>query len=255
MRRRPGRRPGVLLRPPAVPLVTSDPYLSVWSGADRLTDDVTRHWTRRPHALASLIRVDARAYRLMGNDPPTCPPATVSPCSLSHAEHLPVPGRRDPRHADVHDGRVAARPGRAHRPLSYLTWQVHSVDGRAHAVSIYDSTSSQLAVNKPEQKVQWARTAMGPLTALRVGTRSSRCSRPWATTPASIGAMPTPPRRPHRPRPPSRQSNLDQGLLGSGRAAVPARPADAAGGQRRPAGDGLRIRAGGRWPPRPSRGT
>ena len=60
-------------RPPAVPLVTFNPFLSVWSEADKLTDKNTQHWTRREHSLASLIRIDGKSYRLMGAEPVDVP--------------------------------------------------------------------------------------------------------------------------------------------------------------------------------------
>jgi len=56
------------LRAPSVPLVVSDPYFSIWSPYDKLTDGITRHWTNDEKPLEGLLTVDGTVYRWMGSE-------------------------------------------------------------------------------------------------------------------------------------------------------------------------------------------
>jgi hypothetical protein len=158
-------------RPPSVPLVTFDPYLSIWSAADHLTDRPTQHWTKRPHSLVSLLRVDGAAFRLMGSEPDSVPALPQTALRVT-----PTRSIYDFENDKVHVTLTFMRPALPDEldamalPLSYITWDVRSMDGREHAVSLYDSTSSQLVVNRNDENVAWAREKAGNLTALRVGT-------------------------------------------------------------------------------------
>lgn len=54
------------LRMPSVPLIVSDPYFSIWSPYDRLTDGSPAHWTANEKPLEGLLLVDGIPYRFMG---------------------------------------------------------------------------------------------------------------------------------------------------------------------------------------------
>lgn len=167
-----GLGPG--LRPPAVPLVTCNPYLSIWSPADRLTDANTWHYSRKDHPLVSLIRVDGQTFRLMGAEPAGTP-------ALEQTSRQVTPTRTTYTFAGAgvavtlsflqpmlpDDLEVFSWP------LGYLNWQVRSEDGAAHQVQLYDSTSSLISVDGPQwDVVQWERLPASELTILRAGMKN-----------------------------------------------------------------------------------
>jgi len=159
-------------QPRAAPLVTTDPYFSIWSFADHLTDDFTRHWTGTPQSLESMVRIDGVAYRIMGRAPgeealPQVGLAVFPTRTVYEFEgagvHVTLTFLTPllPRDLDV-----------LSRPVTYLIWEVRAVDGRTHAVSIFYANHPQLAVNSEDEAVVWSHEGIGRLDVLRMGSKA-----------------------------------------------------------------------------------
>jgi len=158
-------------RPPAVPLVVHDPYFSIWSFTDQLAADWPRHWTGRIHALCSLIRIDGRPYRLMG-----MAPADIPPLEQTSLEVTPTRTIYLWRTQEVEVRLTFLTPVLPHdmallsRPVTYLIWDVRSLDGKPRIVDLYFDATGELAVNEPNQLVTWHRGQTEHLDWMRIGT-------------------------------------------------------------------------------------
>lgn len=166
-------------RPPSVPLITVDPYFSVWSAADRLYDDHTVHWTNKRSSMTGIIRIDGKPRRFMGkvelfNETSYEEPAVmdqkglkVEPLTstyLFEADGIELEVNfTTPLLLDDLD--------LLSRPASYITFRVRSTDGKPHDVKIYADVSGELCVNSTDQIIGWSRKRInGNIAAMCMGT-------------------------------------------------------------------------------------
>ena len=165
--------PSPPLRPPAVPLVTHDPYFSIWSPADRLTDADTVHWTGKPHRLTSLLRIDGKAFRIMGKEPvelPALPQTGLQVLPTRTIYNFEGEGVRLtltfmtpalPEDTDL-----------LSRPVTYLTYEFSCLGGKVHDIAFYFDASAELVVNEGKQEVVRAQERIGDLVALKFGSKA-----------------------------------------------------------------------------------
>ena len=165
----------VQFRPPSVPLITHDPYFSIWSPCDRLTDMETVHWTGVKNALHSLVRIDGKTYRLMGSRPSATEPMKqvslkVSPTNTQYifdkagvTVTLTFTSPLLVKNIDIMS-----------RPVTYLTWKVESNDNKTHDVQLYFDCGSELAVNSTDQKITWQLPEIEGLKSARFGSEDQK---------------------------------------------------------------------------------
>ena len=160
-------------RPPAVPLVVHNPYFSVWSMADKLTDQNTKHWTGREQPIHGLARIDGKTWRFMGEDPHEVPAMEQTSLEVTptHTNYQFQAGQVSltvsfftpafPKDLDV-----------LSRPVTYLTV---SASGQGdHDLSVLIDVDPIIAVNSSDEPVTWGRSRAQGLTVLNVGSRDQR---------------------------------------------------------------------------------
>jgi hypothetical protein len=167
----PAPAPRLVLRPPAVPLVAHDPYFSIWSPADRLTDAATVHWTGRAHPMTSLVRIDGDTVRLMGASPSNI--AALPQTSVTVRPTRTIYTFADARVTVALTFMTPSLPSDLDllsRPVTYITWDIASADGKPHQVQLYFDCGADIAVNTTDQSVQLDYPKVDGLAVARVGT-------------------------------------------------------------------------------------
>ena len=159
------------LRLPAVPLIVNDPYFSIWSPFDKLTDGTTRHWTDQEKPLEGFLRVDGVTYQWMGTNKGQATTAQQKSVSVlatsSYYTFICGPMELDvvftaPMLIDDYDLLSA--------PVNYISYQVHSTDGKQHDAELTITASPLLTVADANQPTRSEAGSQQGVSYVRTGT-------------------------------------------------------------------------------------
>lgn len=160
---------------PAYPLITHNPYFSIWSFSDQLNQSTTKHWTGSPNSLLGLIKVDGKVYRFLGKED------TLNKLPIELAKQVSMIMNATQTSYVFSCGGVELTVGFTSpllineisilsRPVSYINMKTKSIDGKQHQTSFLMSMSSLLASNTSNQEMKASSYTNNQLNILKVGT-------------------------------------------------------------------------------------
>ena len=159
------------LRAPAYPLITVDPLFSVWSMADKLTDDTTNHWTGRPNTIIGTAIIDGEPLRFIGKDEsvPAMEQVSVDCNAFSTTYVFEAKGIR--LKAIFTSPLLPDDLYLLTRPVSYLELQSDSLDGKRHDIKIRISVAEQICTDLTKSEpVECETLSLGKLNSVKIGT-------------------------------------------------------------------------------------
>lgn len=121
---------------PSTPLITCDPYFSLWSSTNELTASKTCHWTGVAKEFDGYVTIDGIKYRFMGTDE-TAPAIEQTSLEIT-ATKSQYQFKTDTVQLTV----VFRTPllltdlDLTSRPVSYMTFSTVSLDSKEHEISV-----------------------------------------------------------------------------------------------------------------------
>ena len=131
-------------RYPAVPLVVHDPFFSVWSFSDRLTESWSCHWGGADSRLSGILRIDGRSLRFSGLDGGEAMEQTGCEVLPTRTIYTFSAGGVELKFTFL-SPLLPDDPELLSRPRCYLVPEVRAIDGGEHDVQFYLDCGLKLA--------------------------------------------------------------------------------------------------------------
>lgn len=139
------------LRAPSVPLITIDPYFSIWSPADEINTVRTEHWTGKSNSIIGTVKVDGEEFLFLGYHRDIHKIKQVSLEIDALSTTAVFRNSLIELKAEFLSPVIADDYNLLTRPVSYLEVSYKSADGKEHEVSVNIAASEELCLDKAWQ--------------------------------------------------------------------------------------------------------
>ena len=163
------------LRAPAVPLITVDPYFSIWAPDTTLNVARTMHWTGKNNQLLGTVTVDGKEYAFLGYhrnflklDQVSLDIDALSTTAVFKNDAISLKVVfSTPLLPD--DYRLLTRP------VSYMEVTYTAIDGKQHDVSVKVMATEELCLDRPGQSpVEAKEVSVGAVSGISIGNTEQK---------------------------------------------------------------------------------